>query len=93
MVDNGRHLEDDRYIRRDANGIPDPCAQNPEFCEEGLSFSIWEKYNYDSRVMSQFKADPGNFPRKYIVSSGADFDETTAKACPGFAIFRQVEIL
>ena len=93
MVDSGAHIDDDYYIRKDENGIPDKCAKNPEFCEDGLSFSIWEKYDYDSRVMTQFKADAGNFPRKYIVSSGADYDETTAKACPGFAIFRQVGIL
>ena len=38
----------------------------------------------------KFKDDPSNFPKKYIVSSGAEFDFKTAKSCPGFAIYRQV---
>ena len=87
MIDNGIHNDDDSYVRKG-----DKCALNPAFCEDGLSFSIWEKFSYDPKVMEEFQEHAENFPRKYIVTSGADFDEETAKSCPGFAIFRQVQI-
>ena len=89
MVDNGVHDDPRAYIRTEDNE-KDACAQNPKNCDEGLSFSIWEKFNYDPEVMIKFKENPDNFPKKYIVSSGAEFDVVTAKSCPGFAIYRQV---
>ena len=51
----------------------DRCAENPIYCDEGLSFSVWEKISYDSNVL----VDRGNTAakdRKYIVSSGGDYD-------------------
>ena len=91
MVDNGQHGGDpEAYVRGQRKD--DPCAMNPGDCDEGLSFSIWEKYDYDPEVMIKFKENPENFPKKYIVSSGAEFDTVAAKACPGFAIFRQVQL-
>ena len=87
MIDNGVHDDVTAYVRGQGQ---DMCAKNPGNCEDGLSFSIWEKFNYDPNVMINFQDSPDNFPKKYIVSSGAEFDYTTAKACPGFAIFRQV---
>ena len=50
----------------------DTCVENPINCEEGLSFSIWEKITYDSNVL----VDRENAvqDRKYIVSSGGDYD-------------------
>ena len=92
MIDNGVHDETNQYVRTEASGVKDSCAENPGNCEDGLSFAIWEKFNYDPEVMIQFKEKPDNFPPKYIVSSGAEFDIVTAKSCPGFAIFRQVYI-
>ena len=87
MIDNGRHDDPLSYKRSG-----DECADHPKFCDDGLSFSIWEKFKYDPEVMDDknFKDDPSNFPKKYIVSSGAEFDFKTAKSCPGFAIYRQV---
>ena len=93
MIDNGVHDEAKDYVRTEASGGKDACAMNPGNCEDGLSFSIWEKFEYNPIVMINFKADPSTLPRKYLVSSGAEFDVTTAKACPGFAIYRQVHIV
>ena len=88
MIDNGQHAGQPLAYKRKG----DQCALHPKFCDDGLSFAIWEKFKYDPEVMddNNFKTDPSNFPKKYIVSSGAEFDFKTAKSCPGFAIYRQV---
>jgi hypothetical protein len=84
MIDDGKAKEDPKsYVRKQ-----DTCGKNPAYCDDGLSFSIWEKFNYDSKVMTMFGAM--EFPKKYIVSSGAEFDVVRATSCPGFAIYRQV---
>ena len=53
-------------------GEDDRCAENPVHCDEGLSFSIWEKITYDSNVLVD--RDNRVQERKYIVSSGGDYD-------------------
>ena len=50
----------------------DRCVENPINCEEGLSFSIWEKITYDSNVL--IDRDSKVPDRKYVVSSGGDYD-------------------
>ena len=54
-------------------GEGDRCAENPVHCDEGLSFSIWEKITYDSNVLVD-RHDNQAQDRKYIVSSGGDYD-------------------
>ena len=86
MIDDGKDKEDPKsYVGEQGK---DTCAKNPVDCEDGLSFSIWEKFNYDSKVMTEF--ENMEFPKKYIVSSGAEFDVVKATSCPGFALYRQV---
>ena len=68
--------------------VDDDCARNPKFCKDGLTLSVWEKNTFDSSVM--VPPEDGEFPRKYLVSSGATFDRDTGFATPGFAIYRQV---
>ena len=88
MIDDGKEKEDPKsYVGEKGK---DTCAKNPKECGDGLSFSIWEKFNYDSKVMTKF--DDMDFPKKYIVSSGGEFDVVSATSCPGFAIYRQVHI-
>ena len=54
-------------------GEGDRCAENPIHCDKGLSFSIWEKITYDSNVLVD-RHDNRVQDRKYIVSSGGDYD-------------------
>lgn len=65
----------------------DVCALNPKDCPDGLTVSIWEKNTYDPVTLIEYQKT--EFPRKYLVSSGADFDRETAEAYPGFAIYRE----
>ena len=65
----------------------DDCSNHIKNCEDGYSFSIWEKNVYDRNTMTNYGLV--DFKKKYIVSSGVEFDLVTATACPGFAIYRQ----
>ena len=68
--------------------VDDACAANPKYCKDGLTVSVWEKNTFDDSVM--LPPEDGEFPRKYLVSSGATFNRDTGFATPGFAIYRQV---
>ncbi len=70
----------------------DACQVNPANCTNGLSFSIWEKITYDSNIMTGWNT-PESFPRRYIVSTGAQFDTVSGTAYPGFALYHQVDHL
>jgi len=64
----------------------DNCISNPSNCKNGLSFSVWEKVEHPMDIVN----DPNNadlFNKKYIVSTGADYDRTLQKNIPGFAIY------
>lgn len=65
----------------------DECQVNPLHCENGLSFSIWEKITYDSNILLDTSENAQS--KKYIISSGADYDPISGKAYPGFAIYHQ----
>ncbi len=67
----------------------DLCQVNPINCEDGLSFSIWERLNYDKNVLVDFKTEDYElkYTKKYIVSTGVDYDVDEATAYPGFAIY------
>ena len=65
----------------------DDCAANPADCDNGLSFSIWERMSYDTNVLVD--RDTKTQSRKYIVSSGADYDPLTGNAYPGFALYHE----
>ena len=64
------------------------CIKSPKDCQDGLTISIWEKNTFDEMVLTEV----GN-GKKYLVSSGADFDRDKGFAYPGFAIYRQVFLL
>eukprot|EP00095_Tigriopus_kingsejongensis_P004561 maker-scaffold462_size163801-snap-gene-0.37 protein:Tk04561 transcript:maker-scaffold462_size163801-snap-gene-0.37-mRNA-1 annotation:"PREDICTED: uncharacterized protein LOC100378641" len=65
----------------------DDCQRNPLYCSEGLSFSIWEKITYDSNILLDHDKLPQS--KKYVISSGADYDTVSGKAYPGFAVYHQ----
>ena len=65
----------------------DECAKNPINCTDGLSFSIWEKMSYDANVLVDRENKIQG--RKYVVSSGADYDPLTGRAYPGFAVYHE----
>lgn len=75
-------MRDDDFIH-----ATDECGKNPINCTDGLSFSIWEKMSYDTNVLVD--RDIKIQSRKYVVSSGADYDPLTGIAYPGFAIYHE----
>ena len=75
-------MVDSRWARKN-----DLCSTHPKKCVNGGSFSIWEKSNYDQSTMINHGLM--KFKRKYIVSSGAEFDPDSGTSCPGFAIYRE----
>ena len=63
MIDDGKAKEDPlSYVRGQGE---DTCANHPKNCEDGLSFSIWERFNYDSKVMTKF--DEMEFPASITI--------------------------
>merc|ERR1719382_2409710 len=63
----------------------DACMLNPMNCTEGLSWSVWEQMQYGSDLL-----DPkGGNTKKYIMSTGGDFNSKNGKAWPGFALYHQ----
>ena len=64
----------------------DTCIGNPVNCADGLSFSVWEKMEYPMDIIN----NPNSttlFTRRYVVSTGGDYDETLGKSVPGFSIY------
>ena len=72
------------------NGFDDhPCMMNPMNCTEGFSWSVWENMMFGADIV-----DPsGGGARKYIMSTGGDFNPKNGKAWPGFALYHQVIII
>ena len=64
------------WVRKD-----DPCSLHLKDCPDGYSFSLWEKNGYDSNTMVNYGLI--KFQKKYIVSSGAEYDLDKGTACPG----------
>jgi len=63
----------------------DACMLNPMNCTKGLSWSVWEQMQYGSDLL-----DPkGGNTKKYIMSTGGDFNSKNGKAWPGFALYHQ----
>ena len=63
----------------------DACMLNPMNCTKGLSWSVWEQMQYGSDLL-----DPkGGNTKKYIMSTGGDFNPKNGKAWPGFALYHQ----
>lgn len=79
-------MKDDRWAEPDANSSTgfDPCMGNPENCTDGLSYSIWENMVYSADVL-----EGSGGAKKYIVSTGGDFNPRNGKAWPGVAIYHQ----
>ena len=76
---------DGKFARAD-----DACIKNPKFCTNGLSFSIWEKVFYARDIIDLHpEHDKDAFDKKYIFSTGADFDVDLKKTVPGFALYHQ----
>ena len=65
----------------------DFCQVNPINCTEGLSFSIWERIVFDENPLLD-RHNP-SAPKKYIVSTGAEYDPLLRRAYPGFSIYHQ----
>ncbi len=67
----------------------DMCQLNPVNCEDGLSFSIWEKMEYGENPLLDYQYGNEFKPKKYIASTGADYFPDTGMAYPGFTLYRQ----
>merc|ERR1719483_1569478 len=63
----------------------DPCMLNPLNCTNGLSWSVWEQMQYGSDLLDT----KGGNPKKYIMSTGGDYNGRSGKAWPGFALYHQ----
>ena len=80
-------LADSKWAKVDANNSVnglDPCMGNPINCTEGLSYSVWEMMTYSADVI-----EGASNTKKYIVSTGGDFNSRSGKAWPGVAIYHQ----
>jgi len=80
-------MYDTTWMKPDVeNGLDnDPCMINPLNCTDGLSWSIWEQMQYGSDII-----DPkGGQTKKYIMSTGGDYNGRSGKAWPGFALYHQ----
>jgi len=63
----------------------DPCMLNPLNCTDGLSWSVWEQMQYGADII-----DPnGGQNKKYIMSTGGDYNPRSGKSWPGFALYHQ----
>ena len=84
-------IYDKKWMKPDSkNGFDDhPCMMNPMNCTEGFSWSVWENMMFGADIV-----DPsGGGARKYIMSTGGDFNPKNGKAWPGFALYHQVIII
>ena len=61
----------------------DPCMWNPMNCTEGVSFSVWEKMSFGEEVFF------GGGRKRYLMSTGGDYNEVQGRAWPGFSIYHQ----
>jgi len=85
--EEGQCLVDTKWARPDKNNTVnglDPCMSNPMNCTEGLSYSVWELMVWSPDVL-----EGGGNRKKYVVSTGGDFNSRTGKAWPGVAIYHQ----
>ena len=84
-------MYDKKWMKPDTeNGFEDdPCMLNPMNCTEGFSWSVWENMMFGADIV-----DPsGGGAKKYIMSTGDDFNPKNGKAWPGFALYHQVMYL
>lgn len=63
----------------------DKCILNPTKCDNGLAYSIWEKVSYKEDILNVKKWHE----RKYVLSTGGDYNYTTGKIYPGIAIYHK----
>ena len=80
---------DETWMKPDKeNGFEDtdPCMMNPANCTEGFSWSVWEKMVFGADIVGP----SGKQAKKYIMSTGGDFNGANGKAWPGFALYHQV---
>jgi len=64
----------------------DVCIENPVNCDKGLSFSVWEKMEYEMDIINT--PDHATlFSKRYVVSTGGDYDDTLETSVPGFSIY------
>ena len=67
----------------------DTCQVNPGNCSEGISLSLWERIKYDPDIMLKYADPKVKHGKRYLVSTGAEFDRTSGKAYPGLAIYHE----
>ena len=63
----------------------DKCITNPTFCTDGFSISIYEKVMYDTTIFDRVRTRS----KRYVVSTGADYDTSTGILFPGVSIYRR----
>lgn len=70
-------------VKSDFQRPGDDCVANPKDCDDGISFSLWEKVLYNEDVLNVYKAHD----KKYIFSTGGDY--VADKAWPGMALYHE----
>ena len=67
----------------------DTCIVNPVNCNDGLSFSVWEKMEHPMDII--IDPNSASFTKKYLISTGGDYeisaDGSTGRSVPGMAIY------
>ena len=63
----------------------DQCLLHPNNCDEGVAFSIFEKFTVSFDVLNIFKSHS----KRYIFSTGGDFDTKLGTTHPGLALYHQ----
>ena len=63
----------------------DDCIKHPKNCHKGLAFSIWEKATFTSKVLNIF----ASHQKRYILSSGGDYDYDSGETWPGFSLYHE----
>ena len=81
-------MYDETWMKPDtANELEnDPCMLNPRNCTEGFSWSIFENMVFGADIVGP----TGGQKKKYVMSTGGDYNPKNGKAWPGFALFHQV---
>lgn len=70
-------------VKSDFGKEDDECILNPNDCDDGLSFSIWEKVTYKEDVLNVDK----DHEKQYIFSTGGDYKDD--KSYPGIALYHE----
>ena len=77
-------MYDTNWMKPQSNYSNDPCMMNPENCTLGITFNIWESFSFSGELFNS-----GAVSKKYLMSTGGDFNAVSGEAWPGFSIYHE----